>query len=401
MPFARLFEEIRVPVTPVASDLYREIGVRSHGKGVFHKEAVSGESLGDKRVFRCQPGALVFNIVFAWEQAVAVLTEHEKDFIASHRFPMFKGRAGQALEDYTLLFFKTRRGKELLSIASPGGAGRNKTLGQKELESLPIPCPTFAEQRAISELLKLWDKAIRALEQKIETKQNLRKGMSAALLSDRFRLHGYSKPKITSRLGDLGVFSKGIGLSKSNLSSKGLPCIRYGEIYTTHRFLVKEFKSFINPALAATSTRIMMNDLLFAGSGETAEEIGKCVAFMQKTEAYAGGDVIILSVQATKGRADYLAYYLNTIGRRALNALGQGQSIVHIVPKHLSNITIPLPSLDEQRVIAEILSEADAEVEALERKLVLLKEQKRFLLNNLVTGAIRLPQFRRKGGRHD
>jgi len=146
VPFARLFEEVKVPVTPAANGLYREIGVRSHGKGVFHKEAISGESLGDKRVFRCQAGALVFNIVFAWEQAVAMLSEHEKDFIASHRFPMFKGRAGHALEDYFLLFFKTSRGKELLTIASPGGAGRNKTLGQKDLEALPVPNPILIHQ---------------------------------------------------------------------------------------------------------------------------------------------------------------------------------------------------------------------------------------------------------------
>lgn len=52
-----------VDVDPQAT--YREIGVRSHGKGIFHKENVTGASLGEKRVFRVVPDALVLNIVFA------------------------------------------------------------------------------------------------------------------------------------------------------------------------------------------------------------------------------------------------------------------------------------------------------------------------------------------------
>lgn len=75
---------------PVAVDLsreYREIGIRSHGKGIFHKSPVTGESLGDKRVFWVVPDALVLNIVFAWEQAVAVTSSQEAGMIA-HRDQM-------------------------------------------------------------------------------------------------------------------------------------------------------------------------------------------------------------------------------------------------------------------------------------------------------------------------
>ncbi|MFZ4779993.1 MAG: restriction endonuclease subunit S, partial [Terrimicrobiaceae bacterium] len=190
VPFATVFDLTMVSLAPTPSVKYREIGVRSHGKGIFHKPPVTGESLGDKRVFHCQPGTLVFNIVFAWEQAVAVLSESERGFIASHRFPMFQGRKNQASEAYYLLFFKTRRGKEQLTIASPGGAGRNKTLGQSDLEVLPVPCPPFPEQIAIAEVLECWDKVIRTLEVKIGKRRLVKQGLMQKLLSGRIRLPG-------------------------------------------------------------------------------------------------------------------------------------------------------------------------------------------------------------------
>ena len=69
--------------------LYKQIGIRSHGKGLFYKDSVTGKSLGNKRVFWVKENAFVVNIVFAWEQAVAKTTKNEIGMIASHRFPMY------------------------------------------------------------------------------------------------------------------------------------------------------------------------------------------------------------------------------------------------------------------------------------------------------------------------
>lgn len=95
-------------------------------------------------------------------------------------------------------------------------------------------------------------------------------------------------------LGEIGEFIKGKGISKREIKVNGIPCILYGEIYTDHHVLVRKFKSFIDQKTALKSTRIKKGDLLFTGSGETKEEIGKAVAFLGDVEAYAGGDIIIL-----------------------------------------------------------------------------------------------------------
>lgn len=97
------------------------------------------------------------------------------------------------------------------------------------------------------------------------------------------------------RLDDLGAFSKGAGITKDDLLQKGIPCVRYGELYTKYNFIIKNCFSFIPEEIAKTSKLLLYADILFAGSGETREEIGKCAAYIGKESVYAGGDNIIFS----------------------------------------------------------------------------------------------------------
>ncbi len=132
----KLVSRISKPVDLEDTKEYQEIGIRSHGKGLFYKEHITGKEIGNKRVFWIEEDCFIVNIVFAWEQAVAKTTSKQLGLIASHRFPMYKPKENTAHLDYLLHFFLTPKGKHLLGLASPGGAGRNKTLGQKEFENL-------------------------------------------------------------------------------------------------------------------------------------------------------------------------------------------------------------------------------------------------------------------------
>jgi type I restriction enzyme, S subunit len=156
---------------------YQEIGVRSHGKGLFHKDAISGKNIGAKRVFHVVPDALVINIVFAWEQALAVTTQNEIGFIASHRFPMFIPKVNQCDVAFIQRLFLMPEGKQLLKIASPGGAGRNRTLSQKEFENLVIAIPSTPEQRRIADCLSSLDARIAAQTAKIDSLRAHKRGL--------------------------------------------------------------------------------------------------------------------------------------------------------------------------------------------------------------------------------
>ncbi len=185
--FGELTERISNPVKVELDKMYQQIGIRSHGKGIFHKEFVDGKTLGNKRVFWVKENVLIVNIVFAWEQAVAKTTTNEIGMIASHRFPMYLPIKTQSDLDYLLCFFLTKRGKSLLELASPGGAGRNKTLGQKEFENLKFLIPEVAEQNKIALFLSAIESKLNALKQKKSLLEQYKKGVMQKIFSQELR----------------------------------------------------------------------------------------------------------------------------------------------------------------------------------------------------------------------
>ena len=187
-PISKLVKQVKKSVIPEPDTLYSQIGIRSHAKGIFYKEAVTGLSLGNKSVFEIEPDCFIVNIVFAWEHAIAKTTINEAGMIASHRFPMYKPLENELDLNYLLHFFKSKKGKELLGIASPGGAGRNKTLGQSEFLKLQIPVPTLTEQNKIAEFLDKIDAEIIVHHQKLAHLQNQKKGLMQQLLTGKTRV---------------------------------------------------------------------------------------------------------------------------------------------------------------------------------------------------------------------
>ncbi|MFP1678242.1 restriction endonuclease subunit S [Alloalcanivorax sp. C16-2] len=179
---SKLLKKIGDPVTVEDDQIYREVGIRSHGKGIFHKEPILGAAIGNKRVFWIEENTLIVNIVFAWELAVANTNEAEKGMIASHRFPMYRARENKADVRYMKYFFLTHKGKELLWIASPGGAGRNKTLGQKDFENLEFLIPKrLTEQKKIADCLSSVDELIVVQTEKLDTLKAHKKGLMQQL----------------------------------------------------------------------------------------------------------------------------------------------------------------------------------------------------------------------------
>ena len=168
-----ILEKIDNPVEVKADEEYTQIGIRSHGKGIFYKEPVTGKELGNKRVFWVEPDCFVVNIVFAWERAVARTRKSDKGKIASHRFPMYKLKTNKADLNFICTFFKTQRGNEIMQFASPGGAGRNRTLGQDRFLKSMIMLPPVDEQKKIDDIIACCDSRISLQERKIVEKEKL------------------------------------------------------------------------------------------------------------------------------------------------------------------------------------------------------------------------------------
>jgi type I restriction enzyme S subunit len=132
---------------------YPELGIRSFGKGTFHKPALTGTALGSKRLYQIEPGDLLFMNVFAWEGAVAVAKPEDKGRYGSHRFITCVPRKEVITANFLCFYFLTEEGLEKLGEASPGGAGRNRTLGLTTLSKIQVPVPTMDKQQWFESLL--------------------------------------------------------------------------------------------------------------------------------------------------------------------------------------------------------------------------------------------------------
>jgi type I restriction enzyme, S subunit len=259
----------------------------------------------------------------------------------------------------------------------------------RDFMQMPFALPPAAEQRAIATALSDVDALLAKLDQLIAKKRDLKQAAMQQLLTGRTRLPGFSEVWAVKQLGNLGCFLKGSGVRKDESFSGDLPCIRYGEIYTRHNDYIREFHSRISPEVAATAQRLKHGDVLFAGSGETKEEIGKCVAFVDDFEAYAGGDIVIFRPE--KADPMFLGYYLNTAPIKSQKASkGQGDAVVHISALALASIEANFPDLDEQTAISTLLSDIDADITALEARRDKTRALKQGMMQVLLTGQIRL-----------
>jgi type I restriction enzyme S subunit len=129
------------------------LGIRSFGKGTFHKPALSGFDLGTKRVFHIEPGDLLFSNVFAWEGAIAVAQPDDAGRIGSHRYMSCVPVQDRATSPFLCFYFLTDEGLDFIRAASPGGAGRNRTLGIEALSRIQVPVPPLKDQMWFNTLL--------------------------------------------------------------------------------------------------------------------------------------------------------------------------------------------------------------------------------------------------------
>lgn len=306
-----------------------------------------------------------------------------------HQNHVFVVRAGESVApDYLATWSAgsiARRYFIVAGIQTTNLASINKTA----LGKLPVVLPPKQEQGAIVEAVRDLDELVAELERLITKKRDLKQAVMQQLLTGQTRLPGFSGEWREVRLGDLGAFLRGAGVKKDEAQSGELSCVRYGEIYTHHHDHIRSFTSWISRDVARGATRLHSGDLLFAASGETKKEIGKCVAFVSSEEAYAGGDIVILRPGAVDSM--FLGYLLNTPAVAAQKAsYGQGDAVVHISAAALARVQLSIPALKEQVAIAAVLRDIDVEIQAVERRREKSRNLKQAMMQELLTGRTRL-----------
>lgn len=274
--------------------------------------------------------------------------------------------------DYINYLFCTNRYKYYISTLVSGSSINN--LKPSDIESLPFFIPSsFEEQKAIVSVLEKWDKYIELLDQKIQTKKNIKKYLQQVLLTGKVRLRGFNGDWFEYRLGNVCSLQKGTQLGRLEMIENGeFPVLNGGITYSgyTETWNVEE-------------------------NTVTISEGGNSCGFVNliKEKFWSGGHCYSLKLYKDKVSREYLYFLLKEMQNQIMR-LRVGSGLPNIQKQELQNFKIVIPSLEEQKAISSILSKSDEEIAMLEKQKEIIEDQRKYLLNNLVTGKIRLPKFR-------
>lgn len=363
--FRDILERVEVPVNVEPDKEYVQIGIRSHGKGLFYKEPVLGKALGNKQVFWIQPNCFILNVVFAWEQAITKTTENEIGMIGSHRFPMYRPKNDLVDINYLIYYFLTKRGTDILEAASPGGAGRNRTLGQERFLKSKITLPTLPEQQKIAAILSTQDKVIELKEKLLAQKQQQKKYLMQQLLTGKKRLPGFNGEWQFAKLENVSKYSASAASFKTYESHLG--CGPYPVYDATGCFGNIDFYENEQPYISIVKDG--------AGAGRVALCKAKSSTIGTLGCIFAN-DIDLL----------YLFYWMSAVD---FQIYSNGSTIPHVYYKDYKNVQVHLPCRLEQEAIVEILSTADHEIELLQKSIEAEKQKKKALMQLLITGKVR------------
>jgi type I restriction enzyme S subunit len=320
-------------------------------------------------------------------KALEIIDTDNKKIIGGLHTIGLRNKTNELAIGFGRLIFKNGQSSKSLKRIAQGT--KVYSISYSYIAKLHVILPPSEEQVKIVEILNCWNEAIEKQEQLVEKLERRKLVIIQQLLSGSKRLPGYSSPFQVIKLGDIGEFRKGFGVLKDKIINSGQKAITYGEIYTKHNVIIKSFTSFIDKNTASQSQLIEKGDILFAGSGETLEDIGKCVAYIDDDDAFAGGDIIIYKPKSVNSIV--LSYILNSpCAIKQKRQMGQGHSIVHIYAKNLSKIKVNLPSIEEQNSIAKVLMNIDKEIDNVKERLTSIRIQKTGLMQQLLTGKRRL-----------
>lgn len=245
-----------------------------------------------------------------------------------------------------------------------------KTSGQQNLtieicKRIMVPVPPVEEQKKIAKILSVWDKAITTTEQLLANSQQQKKALMQKLLTGKVRFAVFNEKWTSGHLCDIAKIGKGIALSSKDLKSGNFPVVAGGKS---------------SPYSHAEYTH--ENVITVSASGAYAGYV-----------AYYGYKIWASDcsvVEADINSDIKFIYQLMILNQQKIYSLQSGGAQPHIYPRDLNSIKIEYPTKEEQKKISSVLSILDDDVETLQKKLNCLKQEKKALMQQLLTGKRRV-----------
>lgn len=377
-----LLKVVQRPVRLEKTKEYRLVTARRSRGGIVRRETLLGKDIATPSQFEIAEGDFLISRRQIAHGACGIVPAELAGSVVSNEYATLRPTA--ALDPGFLKHLTTSIYFQQTCFHSSIGVHVEKLVFDLQgWLRWPIAVPEPPEQRRIAAVIDTWDEAILVAEKLVADREKQRRGLTLNYAS--------SPTSELKALGSIGRFVKGKGLPKSDLTETGTPCLRYAEIYTRYRDTTRELISKTSEVGAQSSRPLRFGDIVFAASGETAEEIGKALAYLAHEEAVVGSDTVVLTGHGQN--AAYLGHILNSepIAKQKA-AAGKGHSVVHIHAPDLAKILIPLPSLPVQNKVAATLQTIEEQIGCSVALVSHLRAQKQGLMQKLLTGQWRVPE---------
>ena len=260
---------------------------------------------------------------------------------------------------------------------------KGKTLNKESIGQIKLPIIYLPEQQRIVNYLDTQFAKIDQLKANAKKQLQAAKDLFQSALKELMTpKEGWVMKSIDSLQTDM---YRGSGITREQIRLEGVPCVRYGEIYTTYNYWFEECASHTDEQIINSKKYFEHGDILFAITGESVVDIGKSIAYLGHNRCLAGGDIIVMKHSQNP---KYLAYALSTPDAIAQKGFGKTKlKVVHTNAPSLKAIVVPIPTLKEQQQIANKLDAISAKVKALQTNynetIILWNDLKQSLLKDI------------------
>ena len=373
------------------------ISVGEVGQGCFriteHTPRVPERVVRRLPQYVLRTGDIVFGRKGAVERSALVTEAEDGWFLGSDGISIRP--SGQHYPPYLAAQLQSRAVQSWLTQNAIGTT--MPSLNQCVLGSVQIPLATESEQRAIAAALSDVDTLLNGLDRLIAKKRDIKQATMQQLLTGQTRLPGFQGGWKVKRLGDHLTFLRNGINSRAELDKDGpLKYLHYGDVHTASKIRLDPISTYL-PALteerARSLDRLCEGDLIFVDASEDISGIGKSVeiANIADTQLVSGLHTIAARFDKTVLADGFKAYlqFCPTF-RSHLCRLAAGTKVYATNRAHIASAQIALPALEEQTAIAEVLSDLDAEITALEARRDKTRALKQGMMQELLTGRTRL-----------
>ena len=258
-------------------------------------------------------------------------------------------------------------------------------LHNEDLSGLQIKVPSLAEQQKIADFLSNVDSIITAETKILNSLQKKKKALMQKLFTQQLRFKsddGKDFPEWEEKkLGEIAIFSKGSGYSKSDLVSSGTPVILYGRLYTKYETVISDVDTFVQEK--KNSVISVGNEIIVPASGETAEDISRA-SVVKHNGIILGGDLNIIKVDLNHYIPEFIALCIsNGEPKKRMAKLAQGKTIVHLHNSDLQQLIFSIPCKEEQQKIADCLSSIDSLIQTQQNVVTTWQQRKKALLQQM------------------